>query len=443
MYGKLTFLILFGALVLRLVAGFWWQQRLPEGQDFAFPDSMAYWELAHRIAGGEPYAMNPDRRVFRTPGYPVLLSSLVLLAGDRPPVAWARALNAGLGTLAVIGVMVLARMLFDDRTALAAGTIAAIYPSAISMSTLVLTEAPFCPLMLFHLILWVLAWRASSRRRQLVWAFAGGVAAGAATLMRPSWLLFIPFSLPIGFALAFLTHRARECDDQGRCTDRRSAQLRRHGWIAMAMVSGLVLAMSPWWIRNWRITGHFVPTTLQVGESLYDGLGPQATGASNMQFVDRFRRELRTEDARGETSDAEVACFEQRLDDRMKQAAIKWASSHPRRVGELAVIKLLRIWNVWPNEASLRNPVMGLALCSTYVPVLLLALYGACLFLDRGWPYTLCLLPAVYFTCLHMVFVGSIRYRQPAMLPLIAIAAGALVGILDMWKRKREKTAND
>jgi hypothetical protein len=61
-----------------------------------------------------------------------------------------------------------------------------------------------------------------------------------------------------------------------------------------------------------------------------------------------------------------------------------------------------------------------------YVPVLGLGLVGVWRFTHRGWPYLLCLLPATYCAVLHVVFVGSVRYRQPAMLALTVLAAAAV-----------------
>jgi hypothetical protein len=201
------------------------------------------------------------------------------------------------------------------------------------------------------------------------------------------------------------------------------------------MLAGLAIAMAPWWIRNWQVVGRFVPTTLQVGESLYDGWNPEATGASDMRFVDRFRDELKAEDMGAGRSAAERPCFEERLDRRMRNAAITWAQTNPGRVLELAGNKFLRMWNVWPNEPALRRAVIGAAILVGYVPVMALAVLGAWKFCRRGWPFVLCWLPAVYFTSVHVVFVGSLRYRQPAMLALIVLAAGAVERMLSAQHR--------
>ena len=37
--------------------------------------------------------------------------------------------------------------------------IAAVYPEAIANGVFVLSEAPFTPLMMLHLVCWVIAWR--------------------------------------------------------------------------------------------------------------------------------------------------------------------------------------------------------------------------------------------------------------------------------------------
>ena len=71
------------ALVVRLGAGFWWQSRLPPEKRFFFGDSDSYWTLGQRLAAGETYEYeSADRRVFRAPGYPLLLAGHV-------PRSWA------------------------------------------------------------------------------------------------------------------------------------------------------------------------------------------------------------------------------------------------------------------------------------------------------------------------------------------------------------------
>ena len=394
------------ALLLRLAAGAWWQSRLAAGQRFEFGDSESYWVLARAIARGEPYEYGDGMRIFRMPGYPGLLAGLFLLAEGDPPVMWARELSAALGTLSVGGVMWLAGQLFDARAAMAAGVLAALYPGAIGSSVFVLSEAPFCPLMLLQLICWGAAVRAGGGWRPVLWALLGGLAAAGATLVRPGWLAFTPFAA----MMATLACGAR----------------RRHARLGLAMMAALVIAMLPWWIRNYRLTGKLVLTTLQVGASLYDGLNPRATGGSDFWFDALFRQEQARADAAG--LGATASTFEYRLDRRLRRAAVEWAGAHWGRCLQLAWIKLLRMWSPWPHAAEMQSWIFRLVVPAGYIPLLLAGGWGAVKFGRCGWPYVLCLLPAAYLTLVHMVFVSSIRYREPAMLPLIVLAAGAVTG---------------
>jgi len=335
---------------------------------------------------------------------------LFLALGDEPPVLSARALSALLGTASVGAVMGLARTLFEQRVALLAGLATAVDPGAVTSGVFILSEAPFCPLMVLNLWAWVLAYRASNRRAAVAYSGLGGAFAALATLMRPSWLLFVPFAGIVGFA--FLT----------RCA--RASSMRLHVAITAVTLISFALTMSPWWLRNYSITGRLIPTTLQVGASLYDGLNPNADGASNMSFVPRFVAEQRAADA--EAASPPLDTFEQRLDRRMQDAAVAWAKAHPGRVLELAGIKLMRLWSAWPHATGLGGTTARLAIAAAYVPLFVLGLIGAWQFGRRDWGTALLVLPGIYFTLLHVVFVSSLRYRQPAML-LFAILASAVV----------------
>ncbi len=400
-------LVLACALATRVSAAFWWQARLPDAHAFAYGDSTSYWVLGQQIVRGEPYRYGIDQSpVFRTPGYPLLLAGMFSVLGDNPPVIWARLLGAVMGTATVGAVICLARQCFDPPTACVAGLMAAVYPGAIGMSVFVLTEGPFCLAMLGQLICWVKLARGPGPQPWLGWAVAVGVLAGIATLMRPSWLLFTPFA--IGTGLLYPRPLAKSAV-QGT-----------------VVLLAFAVTMAPWWIRNYQVTGSLVVTTLQTGASLYDGLSPTATGASDMRFVAAFYQAQRDADANASTPPTGV--FAQRLDNRLQDAALTWAANHPGRVVKLMLIKFGRMWSPWPNAAELQSWTFRLLISVGYTPLIILAAWGVVRNRHRGWPLAICILPAIYFSGLHMIFVSSIRYRQPAMLPLIVLAAAALVG---------------
>ena len=96
-------------------------------------------------------------------------------------------------------------------------------------------------------------------------AFAAGAAAGAATLAKPSF--------------AVLSRRTRLLAGRVRWPDDRPS-FKDAFWSGLLILIGIVLVMSPWWIRNARTYGRFVPTSVWFGASLYDGLNPNATGAA-------------------------------------------------------------------------------------------------------------------------------------------------------------------
>ncbi|QDU27992.1 Dolichyl-phosphate-mannose-protein mannosyltransferase [Anatilimnocola aggregata] len=406
--------ILAVALIVRLGAAFWWQSRVPAGQRFGFPDSESYWQLGQTIAAGQPYEFGPERyRVFRTPGYPLLLSVLFVAGGHDVSVMSGRFLSALLGTLTVALAAALAWQMFDDRTALLTALAVTVYPEAIAQSVFVLSEAPFTPLMIAQLIAWLAAWRASSRRDVVIYSLLAGVAAGVATLMRPSWLLFTPFALGIGIVL----------------TVERVKQLQ----IGVLMMVGLALTMSPWWYYTYSVAGRFVPTSLQVGASLYDGLSPIATGASDMRFVPEYERLQKQLDAANLPPANQL--FEDRLDQRLQRDSVAWITANPQRALQLAGIKFLRIWSPLPNAAEFRSNKLRLVLMISYLPAMILAAIGLWRSRSHGWPVWLLLLPAIYFTSLHMIFVSSIRYRQPAMVPLLILSAVAVSWLITTVRR--------
>jgi len=402
--AALTVLLLL-ALSVRIAAGLWWQARL--GDHFFFPDSESYWLLAEQLAQGKDYRYGLDREAFfRMPGYPALLAGWLWLWGPEPPLWWGRLLSAACGTWTVGLVFVGAQRLGGRWPAwLAAGWVA-FTPEPVGLGVFVLSEAPFAPLLVLHLLLAEQAWRKSGSSNLFRNSLIAGIAGGLAGLMRPSWLLFPPLAAA-GLLLV----------------DRRPKSLL---WSA-GLLLGLVLPLVPWWTRNAVLSGTWVPTTAQVGASLYDGLNPHADGSSRLEVTLPIREKLEQDWratgrlAPDETTAGHIA-FELALDARLRDEALRWAWLHPARVWELAQRKFARIWNPGPNAAGLSQPEIRWLVTGCLFPLLIFATVALWRRRAEAWPLALLWTPALYFTLLHLIFVGSLRYRQPALVPLAIFA---------------------
>jgi hypothetical protein len=392
--------ILIAGLGLRVVAAFVIQgyaERL--GKPCLFGDTTIYWELARAIRAGRPFAVDQwgvPHHALRTPGYPAFLAACQAVFGERfLPV---RLVQAVLGTLGVYFVYRLVdRALPGRNAALIAAGLAAVEPYGIGLGELILSEGLFVPLMLAGL--WGLAtlWPARAEpgpRHRVAVAIGTGIVHGAAVLVRPSWLLMVPLLLAAWVVL-----------------DRRKVALRDAAIVAVAAAA----VMAPWWVRNYRAFGRFVPTALWVGASLYDGLSPNATGASDMEF-------LKEPDV--------VGLDEATQDATLRRRAVDFALAHPGRALGLAAIKVGRFWSPWPNAETLRSVPAAVASAVVTLPIFGLVAIGIWACRRDGRALVLLAGPLVYFMILHMIFVSSIRYRIPGMLPALGLAA---VG----WRRLR------
>ena len=178
-------------------------------------------------------------------------------------------------------------------------------------------------------------------------ALGAGAAGGAATLAKPSFAPFLPGVIVAWLIIRVYSREWRKADlDRARSmrrfvidgqapSSRGEKNAARGGLLVLV---GAALVMSPWWVRNARVYGRFVPTSVWFGESLYDGLNPGATGASDM----RFREEP-----------ALRVLGEEEQDATLERRAFDFVRSDPFGILQLAAIKFGRYFSPWPN-ASLR-----------------------------------------------------------------------------------------
>ncbi len=355
------------------------------------PDSIDYLALAHRILHGQSYRVT-GMYAKRMPGYPVFLAAVGLAGGLN--IHLVLLIQAVFGALVSLVVFAISRPI-GTAAGLLAALLTAVDPLCVGFSAAVLTEIPF--MLLFVLALWLLIQLLSQPGSAWRWilfsiCFATGVyvRAEVALCIFPllGWLIWM---------------------------NRRSPHLRHAVGGTIASLAILTLILLPWWLRNYRLFHHdfFRFTTLQ-GISLYESVYSGATGGPRQSDIVR--------------PPAIQNLPEGQRDAAWTRRAFADVFDHPFRMVRLGFVKIGRTWSPWLHARGYSRPWLNALLCVWYVPLFLLALAGLPILRTWRGPAGILLIGILYFTAMHAVFLGSVRYRVPVM-PLVCIFAAAAPAI--------------
>lgn len=386
----------------------WYQGSSPaDYQADRFPDW--YDLLAQNIADGNGYRFFPETTatMLRTPAWPLVLAGLFSLFG--PGIASVKVFNllCSIGTGAL--TFKLAERIAGNRLiASLAALIAFLHPAVIIADSRGGVESFF---MVFVAAFTLLAFTALEDGRLKSYVTAGFVL-GFALLIKSTAVVFAP--------CLFLAQFVAKPTVAGF----------RRAFVTTAMMSIVATAvLGPWIVRNYLLSGEFVPTMSVGGMSSYSGYYiAKNRGTGRDQFVlDREASEEmgKLADASGLRhrsgyyvqfySIADEVAFYRSLGEKVRQAYRDDPSLFAKVMADNAA-------GFWIRGRSARATALNMVLV---LPFLAFAIAGAWIARRRG----LLVLPIVFmviaFYAAHVPILGQARYHVP-LIPML----GVLVSLL-------------
>jgi hypothetical protein len=230
-------------------------------------DSLIYVDHACKLLRAHAYGHSG-----RAPGYPLALAAtfwateragVPVACPPEPPAGTARVsallvarlMQVVLSTLTVWLAWSLGRALYDERAGLAGAALVAFYPNLVGYTHLLWSETLYVALTFGWAIL-LLRGVHGARPASL---FAGGLALGAAALVREIGLLTMVVALTWTWAL------------EPRPARRVLAR-------SLVIVAAAALVVAPWTLRNVRVYGELVPVSTRGGWALLYGASPNVMG---------------------------------------------------------------------------------------------------------------------------------------------------------------------
>jgi hypothetical protein len=321
----------------------------------------------------------------------ILLGLFVKMTGTG--ATGAKVLLAIISSLTIFFIARIAYTFHPSRLTLwISGLGAALYPFFIFYSLLICSETIY--LFLLTVFFFIALKKSTSA------CILSGFVAGLCHLTRPTLLPFLP--------VAWIWQRL-----SGRIQ-----------WRYVLISAALfVVTILPWVVRNHIVFGEYVIGTIGSGHVLLEGNNPYnetgGIGGDDLRYLEGLPPGI----------------SELEADRWQRDKAIENIMNDPGRFLRIAVKKFFRFWYLWPNAPEYDRPIFRWASLLSFGPVLLFSLLSIPIFRkDRG-RLILVWLFVCYYTILHMITIGSLRYRLPLEPLLLALASASLSWLLTARRR--------
>jgi 4-amino-4-deoxy-L-arabinose transferase-like glycosyltransferase len=393
-----------------VVVALWRSQGLVDHR----PDPYWFSAMAESLLRGEGFDAYGGLLHRRAPGYPFFLAGVYSIFGVHlaPVQVLQCLLFAGTCWLA----QSIGRQLYNERAGLIAGLVCALHPSLLryvpdlhleTLLTFVFTLSVWCSCRFFE--------RATLGRAAVL-----GLTWGVSSLIKPVVLLY-----PGVFALLWLLSRRK------RGAFAAGSLVPQLAPLALAFVV-MGLTISPWTIRNYVVTKHFVPITTGASDAVL-----RSFVFSRYEFI-TLQKPPYTDAENEVNAQFKALCAEQgavwEADDLQTDRILNVEAK--RRVlaapGEYVKKSIVGIFTFWYQMTSLKNSLAAGAMA-------LVAWFFAGIGLWRSrrerQPVWLVLAPIVYLNLFLAALLSLGRYSVPVMPCLVTLAAFGVDTLLARFRK--------
>ena len=375
-----------------------------------------YDQLAQNLASGHGYRFYPDtaETVMREPGYPIVLAGLLLLFGGSFTAV--KVTNVCLALAAAGLLMSISRRLSIPPTWIALPSILFLFhPGTVIAESRGGPEMLFTFLVVLYLLL---LYRAVESGRWWNFAWSGAVL-GLAVLVKSTPILFPVLLLPY---LLFIERR-------------HAPTTIRH--IAL-MIATMLFVLTPWVVRNYQLTGRFIPTASVLGVSAQAGqyMCMHRSDHKPLWLLDReaafVRDDLAHQLGYSFRNDFYYQTFystndELNFSSYLTRRVLATYKSAPLLCVKCMALNVVNFWTAGKTAASTAASFVA------QLPYLVLGVAGVilCALRSRLRTIGLVLLFMTYMMAVCIPIIAQARYSVPLLPLLSALATISIVAILD------------